>query len=232
MSAGCRQQGRLPIFYQGSMLAPAKNADCCPGDRSISTLDPTSHVFREDLLMPRIEPISREQADPQAQQVWDDQIASHGRMTNMKRTLARSGPALAAYMQWYPLRQEIAPFLGERLTNLFAHAISTQTDCLICGTFFRRILIDAGENPDELKLDDREQLVVEFGRQIAKDAWGVSEPLFARLQSYFNDDEILKLTAFAGLMVATNIINTLHVELDDYLAAYRSKESHQHGSGT
>jgi alkylhydroperoxidase family enzyme len=183
--------------------------------------------------MPRIEPIARDQADPLAQQIWDQQIATHGRMTNMKRTLARSGAALSAYMQWYPLRDQIAPFLGERLTHLFAHAISTETDCLICGTFFRRILIDAGENPDDLSLDPREECVVAFGRQVARDAWGVNEKLFEQLRGFFSDDQILKLTAFAGLMVATNIINnTLHVELDDYLHAYRSKESQTDGHGT
>jgi hypothetical protein len=29
----------------------------------------------------------------------------------------------------------VRPFLGERLTYLFAHAVSTETDCLICSTF-------------------------------------------------------------------------------------------------
>ncbi|MBY0586234.1 hypothetical protein K2X85_03605 [bacterium] len=172
--------------------------------------------------MPRIAPIDRDQADRLAQDIWDEQVASHGRMTNMKRTLARSGPALFAYMQWYPLRQQISPFLGDRLTYIFAHAISTQTDCLICGTFFRKILIEAGENPDELQLDDREELVAAFGRQIAKDPWGIDDPMYGRLQAYFNDDQILLLTAFAGIMVATNIINnTLRVELDDYLNAFQ-----------
>ena len=51
-------------------------------------------------------------------------------------------------MTWYDLRDEVEPFLGERATMLFAHAISAETDCLICSTFFRRLLIDAGEDPD------------------------------------------------------------------------------------
>jgi hypothetical protein len=47
-------------------------------------------------------------------------------MTNMKRTLAHSPLALDVYMTWYPLRDEVASFLGDRLTGLFAHAISTR----------------------------------------------------------------------------------------------------------
>jgi len=69
--------------------------------------------------------------------------AAHGRVTNMKRTLARSPVALRALMTWYDLRDEVVPFLGERLMTLFAHAISAGTDCLVCSTFFRRLLIDA-----------------------------------------------------------------------------------------
>ena len=83
----------------------------------------------------------------------------------MKRTLLHSLPAFHALMEWYPLRDTVQPFLGERLTTLFAHAISAETDCLICSTFFRRILIEAGEDPDELELDEREEAVVEFGRR-------------------------------------------------------------------
>ena len=82
----------------------------------------------------------------------------------MKRTLLNSLPAFQALMEWYPLRDTVQPFLGARLTVLFAHAISAETDCLICSTFFRRILIEDGEDPDRLELDEREAAVVEFGR--------------------------------------------------------------------
>jgi Enoyl-(Acyl carrier protein) reductase len=44
---------------------------------------------------------------------------------------------------------------GERRTWLFCHAISTRADCLICSTFFRRLIIDAGEDPDALERDER-----------------------------------------------------------------------------
>jgi alkylhydroperoxidase family enzyme len=150
--------------------------------------------------------------------------AAHGRVTNMKRTLARSPVALRALMTWYDLRDELAPFLGERLTTLFAHAISAGTDCLICSTFFRRLLIDAGEDPDRLRLDEWEQTVVEFGRQLAVDPHGVSDELFGRLAARLSPEHIVALTTFGGLMVATNLFNNaLRVDLDEYLYAYRKE---------
>ena len=108
---------------------------------------------------------------------------------------------------------------------LFAHAISAGTDCLVCSTFFRRLLIDSGEDPEALELDDWEQTVVDYGRQLAKDPHGVSDDLFARLSARLRPDQIVALTAFGGLMVATNLFNNaLRVDLDDYLQGYRKRE--------
>src|SRR5260370_15907010 len=119
--------------------------------------------------MARIPPLDYAAADPAMRAEYDLQVSTNGRVTNMKRTLAHSAVAFRALMQWYPLRDEVRPFLGERLTTLFAHAISSQTDCLICSTFFRRLLIDDRENPDDLRLDERERTVVEHGPQLARD---------------------------------------------------------------
>jgi alkylhydroperoxidase family enzyme len=173
----------------------------------------------------RIPPLQDDEADPAGRAALEGILAAHGRVTNMKRTLARSPVALHALMTWYDLRQEVVPFLGERPTTLFAHAISAGTDCLVCSTFFRRLLIDSGEDPEALKLDDWEQTIVDYGRQLAKDPHGVSDELFARLAARLRPEEIVALTAFGGLMVATNLFNNaLRVDLDDYLHGYRKRE--------
>ncbi len=173
--------------------------------------------------MPRIEPLEKADADPKMRAAYDRIEATQGRMTNMKRTLAHEPVAMEALLQWYPLRDTVQPFLGERLTILYVHAISTETDCLICSTFFRRLLIESGEDPEALKLDDREQTLVSFGRQLVTDANGVSDALFARVAEHFSPREIVALTAFGGLMVATNIFNNaLKVDLDEYLYDYRA----------
>ena len=95
-----------------------------------------------------------ENASPEVKREYDDQIAKHGRVTNMKRTLLHSVPAFHAYMEWYTLYDQIVPFTGERALSLFAYAISTGNDCLICSTFFRKILIDSGDDPDNPTLSD------------------------------------------------------------------------------
>ena len=172
--------------------------------------------------MPRIRPVEYAEASPAVRAAHDQVVREHGRITNMNRTLLHSLPAFQALMEWYHLRDTVQPFLGERLTNLFAHAISTESDCLVCSTFFRRIMLESGENPDRFALDEREEVVVEFGRQLAKPFARVPDGLFARLAAAFTDEQIVALTAFGALMVATNVFNNaLDVDLDGYLEPYR-----------
>lgn len=174
--------------------------------------------------MPRIEPLSYDDASPEARLAYDEHVAQHGRMTHMKRTLLHSLPAFHALMQWYTLRDAVLPFLGERLVTLFAHAISTETDCLICSTFFRRILIASGEDPETLVLDEREATVAAFGRKLATAPSDISDALYADLARHFTPPQVVALTAFGGLMVATNIVNNaLRVDLDGYLEPYRNR---------
>jgi alkylhydroperoxidase family enzyme len=176
--------------------------------------------------MARIPPLQNDDANPESRAALDEIRATHGRVTNMKRTLARSPVALNALMTWYDLRAEVVPFLGERSTTLFAHAISAGTDCLVCSTFFRRLLIDAGEDPEALRLDEWEQTIVAYGRQLAVDPHGVSNELYGRLSNRLEPDQIVALTAFGGLMVATNLFNNaLQVDLDDYLRRYRREKT-------
>jgi len=172
--------------------------------------------------MPRIEQIDYDTAPPATRRAHDDHVQHVARMTNMKRTLAHNGTALHALMEWYPLRDEVRTFLGERLTDLFAHAVSAENDCLICSTFFRRILIERGEDPENLRLDERDVVVLEYGRRLATGGHDVSDALFNRLRSWFAPAQIVTLTAFGSIMLATNVLNNaLQVDLDDYLEPFR-----------
>jgi alkylhydroperoxidase family enzyme len=174
--------------------------------------------------MARISPLQDDDATalPESQAALEAIRAKHGRVTNMKRTLARAPVALDALMSWYDLRDQVIPFLGDRLTLLFAHAISTGTDCLVCSTFFRRLLIESGQDPDALQLDEWEQTIVRYGRQLSVDPHGVSDELFGRITKRLKPEQVVALTVFGGIMLATNVFNNaLQVDLDEYLNFYR-----------
>ena len=173
--------------------------------------------------MARIIPVDESSAPPASQDIAAAHVATGSRMTNMKWTLAHSPVALDALLQWYPLHDQVVPVLGERRTWLFCHAISTASDCLICSTFFRRLLADSGEDPDDLQLDELDELVIDLGRRLADDPHSVDDALHARLEERFDRTQIVELIAFGAMMVATNVFNdALQVDLDGYLQPYRA----------
>jgi len=171
--------------------------------------------------MARIEPVDESSAPPESRELAAAHAATGGRMTNMKWTLAHSPVALDALLQWYPLYDQVVPVLGERRAWLYCHAISTQSDCLICSTFFRRLIIDAGEDPAALQLDEFDELIVDLGRRLADDPHSVDDALHARLAERLDTQQIVTLIAFGAIMLATNVFNdALGVELDGYLERY------------
>ncbi len=174
--------------------------------------------------MARISLTDYDKASLEVKKEYDDQISKHGRITNMKRTLLHSVPAFKVLMDWYPLRDEVVKVVGEFATNVYAYSISYDNHCLICSTFFRKILRDNGHDPDNLNLGETEELLMEYGKACVDQPTFVSDELFARMRKRFNEEQIVLLTAFAGMMIATNLINNaLDVDLDDYLDLYTKK---------
>jgi alkylhydroperoxidase family enzyme len=174
--------------------------------------------------MTRIPPADPAAAPDASRRTAAAHEATGARMTNMKWTAAHSPEALEMLLTWYPLHDRIASFLGVRRAQLLAHAISAQNDCLICSTFFRRLLIDAGEDPDALRLDEEDDLIVRLGRRLATDPHAVDDELFAELRARYDQAQIVELIAFGAIMVATNVFNdALQVPLDGYLDPYREE---------
>ena len=136
----------------------------------------------------------------------------------MKATLGHSLTAFEAYMQWYPLYEQVKNILGQRLSPLFAWSISEAADCPLCSTYFRKIIIESGEDPERLQLTSDEQEILTFGALIAKNKGEISDPVFNGIKSKFSDNQLVVLIAFAGIMIATNIFNNvIHTEIDNYL---------------
>jgi alkylhydroperoxidase family enzyme len=89
----------------------------------------------------------------------------------------------------------------------------------------RRILMEWGEKPDALILDEKGRAVVAFGRALVQPGNRVPDAVYRTMEQLFSSEQIVALTAFAGLMAATNMINNaLKVDLDEYLYAYRQEQ--------
>ncbi len=183
--------------------------------------------------MPRINPLPETEATTDLRKAWAKHIADYpgSRITNMKATLSHSPLAFDVYMQWYPLYHEVIRIVGERSAYLFAHSISEASNCPLCTTFFRKIIIEHGERPEDLHLTTDEQHLLDFGAEIARNrgersecritAVAVADLMYEPIRQRFTDADIVVLVAFAGQMIATNLFNNvLDVTIDGYLSPY------------
>ena len=172
--------------------------------------------------MPRIKPISNNELSPSVKVAFERHIEEfNARITNMKATLGHSLLAFEVYMQWYPLYEQVEKILGKRLAYLYAYSISKASDCPLCSTFFRKIIIDAGEKPENLMLAPLEKDVLDFGSSIAKYQGNISDHIYNTVGECYSKEDMVILIAFAGQMIATNIFNNvIGTDIDEYLAEY------------
>ena len=136
----------------------------------------------------------------------------------MKATLAHSLLVFDIYMEWYPLYAAVEKILGKRLAYLYAYSISYASDCPLCSTFFRKIIVDAGERPEALEVTPSEQKILEFGSSISKHHGKIPDDVYNATATQFNKKDMIVLIAFAGQMIATNVFsNVTETDIDEYL---------------
>jgi hypothetical protein len=174
--------------------------------------------------MPRILPLAQNEITEPIEAAFEQHKRDwNARITNMKSTMGRALPVFDVYMRWYDLYKEVKQITGERNAYLFAHAVSLGSNCPLCTTFFRKIIIEHGEKPEELVLTDSEQTLLDFGSAIANNKGEVEDELYRKIADLYTEPQIIILVGFAGQMIATNVFNNaLQVQTDDYLAPYVS----------
>jgi hypothetical protein len=124
--------------------------------------------------------------------------------------------------EWHSLRDDITPWIGERATTLFAHAVCDAYDCLPLALHFRKLLVDAGDDPDLPQVTEAEQLLIDWGRAIADRPHGLSAEFYESLEASFVPERRRTLLAFAAQTVAACVTVTVgRVPVDDDLLRYR-----------
>jgi hypothetical protein len=172
--------------------------------------------------MARISPITDSELQPSVQVAFEQHIKKYNaRITNMKATLGHSLLAFEVYMQWYPLYEQVEKILGKRLAYLYAYSVSKSSDCPLCSTFFRKIIIDAGEKPENLVLTPSQKDIIDFGSSIAKYQGNIRDHVYNSIAECYSKTDMVILIAFAGQMIATNVFNNvIETDIDEYLVEY------------
>jgi hypothetical protein len=149
-------------------------------------------------------------------------------ITNTKATLGHSLLSFEVYMQWYPLYQETERVLGKRLAYLYAYAICSAADCPLCSAFFRKIIIESGERPDNIQLTPSQQNVLDFGSSIAKYKGNIANHVYNAVADYYSKPDMVVLIAFAGQMIAASVLNNaIETDVDEHLVNYLPELKYQ-----
>jgi len=125
-----------------------------------------------------------------------------GALSDLDRALLGSIPVFDAYVHWFEVREELARLVGDRAVTLLSLAISEGARAPFCTAFFRRELLDAGDDPDAPQVTEAERLLIDWGRAIGSDAAAIPAELVARAEATFKPSTRVVLAGFAGLMLA------------------------------
>lgn len=172
--------------------------------------------------MARIDPLKDHELDKDTREAFAAHVRDHqARITNMKATLGHSPVAFSVYMQWYPLYEELGKVIGKRMAYLYAWSVSNATSCALCTTYFRKIMIEAGEDLTKPVLSESQEKLLAFGRCVTKHQGHIADHLFNSIAANYTKKELVTIIAFTGQMIATNIFNNVaETEIDEYLTAF------------
>ncbi|MBR1584928.1 MAG: hypothetical protein IJ662_05250 [Clostridia bacterium] len=161
--------------------------------------------------MPRISKINLETASPEVKRAIDAHIAQGYRVTNEKLTLLHNVPCFEALeVQSYAVDRELARLVGQRAADFFEYAISLENDCLVCSTYFGKLLRKYGITDfDAFSFTQEEELLIAYGRAIAKNPKQVPEDLFQQLLARFGEETLVVLTTMGVFMIANNYFNDI-----------------------
>ena len=82
-----------------------------------------------------------------------------------------------------------------------------------------------GGGPRQIGTRRRRKIDRDLCQAIGQKGNRVPTELYNKIASFFNREQIVALTGFASLMIATNIVkNVLEVDLGEYLYTYRPEQ--------
>ena len=160
--------------------------------------------------MPRITEIDPGKATGRIKALIDEHVAAGHALTGEKRTLLHNAVAFEALeSSSYALDDELQRLIGKRAADFFEYAISIENDCIVCTTYFGNLLRRNGIDFETFAFTPKEQVLIDFGRAIAKDPKHVPEEIYSRLKEAFTEEEIVVITTMGVLMIANNYLNDI-----------------------
>lgn len=161
--------------------------------------------------MSRITTIDPKTASEEVKRVINNHVAEGYRITNEKLTLLHNIPSFRALEeQSYILDRELQRLVGKRAADFYEYAISLENDCLVCSTYFEKLLKRNGiDDFNTFDFTEQEKLLIAYGRAIANEPKNVPDELFAKLKKEFDEETLVVITTMGVFMIANNYFNDI-----------------------
>jgi alkylhydroperoxidase family enzyme len=181
--------------------------------------------------MSRVQDITPETAEGDVAQIFGDSLRQFGRVSNFSQTMALAPAGLKAWMvanrgiRMKYLKAGDYDFLRiEQMTIIKTSSLNASEYCLGHNV---DLGIEAGLTPEEIAavqspdfadselLNDAQKTAVRWAEAVTNFAARDDDELFAAMQSYFTDQQIVELTVLVGMWNWSNrLTEALHVVLE------------------
>ncbi len=159
--------------------------------------------------MARIPEIDLTGTSDEIKEIVAKHVADGHRITNVKRIILNHLPSFQALeLGQYDLDDDLQRLIGKLDGDIFEYAISHANECLVCTTYFTRLLKEEhGVDPETFVFTDRQNLLIEYANQLAANPKEISDDLFGRMQAEFDNETIVAITTMGVMMIAMNYFN-------------------------
>lgn len=170
-------------------------------------------------VISRVTPAS---ASHEALRAMADHKAKGFRITNMKEILCHNATAFIALEEGtYAVKTELISKIGDRAVQIFGYAASNANECLICGNYFKKAVVDMGIDWDTFSFTEEEQDLISYAEALHEDPNHVPDDIYEALQSRYDEETMVVLVTYSCMLLANNYFNNIvGTEIDDYLKAY------------
>lgn len=100
----------------------------------------------------------------------------------------------------------IVPFIGERAALLLAYSVSVGASSAVPSAFYRRILVDRGEDAENPQVTEAEQLLIDWAREVGRNPAAIDPELRSRIEGAFSVPLRSELLSFAAAVVASGVV--------------------------
>ena len=174
--------------------------------------------------MPRVKPLSIDEAAPEAREDYARFAALFTDFENQVPVYAHS-PAGLKHIFGMATDIRKAGNLPQRLVEIAVVAVSKVNACPYCAAHHSAMAVDEGVapetidrilDPDPPGLSDVEKLVRDYAVLVTERAWGIRDRVFEDLREHFSEAQIVELTMRIALTGLFNRVNqALQIDMEE-----------------